>query len=59
VDSTTDRRLSLRMLVKVLAALSVIASLGFVALEIRQNTAVVKMAAIQDMASVTSEYLNA
>ena len=44
---------------EILAALSVVASLGFVAMEVRQNTSAIKAAAIQDLASVTTEYLNA
>ena len=54
-----DRSGNARVFVEVLAALSVMASLGFVALEVRQNTAAIKAAAIQDLASVTTEYLNA
>ena len=55
----TDGRATLKTLTELLAALSVVASLGYVALEVRQNTLAIKAAAIQDLASVTTEYLNA
>jgi len=55
----SDHRRGIGTLVEVVAALSVVASLGFVALEVRQNTAAIKASAIQDLAAVTSDYLNA
>ena len=54
-----DLRVTFRAVGEFLATLSVVASLGFVALQVRQNTAAIKAAAIQDLASVTTEYLNA
>jgi hypothetical protein len=45
--------------VEIVSALGVVASLVFVALEVRQNTAAIKAAAIQDISATTIEYLNA
>ncbi len=45
--------------IEIISALGVVASLIFVALEVRQNTAAIKAAAIQDISATTTEYLNA
>ena len=45
--------------VEIISALGVVASLVFVALEVRQNTAAIKAAAIQDISATTTDYLNA
>ena len=51
-----DRR---RVLFETVTAATVVASLVFVALEVRQNTAAIRASAIQDLSATTSEYLNA